>query len=73
MSRELEVLETYIQEQKAKIDDLSQQLILLSTRYKMIEEENKVMKEKLNEYEIINKKKKNTVDGFVHRKKIIRR
>ena len=71
MSKEIQVLETFIQEQKSKIDDLSQQLLMISTRYKLLEEEHKVVKAKLNEYEIINKKKKNTIQGFRHTKKII--
>ena len=39
MSKELEVLETFIKEQKSKIDELSHQLLVLSTKYRVLENE----------------------------------
>jgi hypothetical protein len=73
MSDEERVLELFLQEQKDKISELSQQVMILTTRNKMLEEELKEKTCKLEEYELINTKKKNQVTGFSHKTKVIGR
>jgi len=73
MSNEEKVLELFLQEQKNKISELSQQIMILTTRNKMLEQELKEKTDKLEEYELINIKKKNQVHGFSHKTKIIGR
>ena len=62
MSDEEKVLELFLQEQKDKISELSQQVMILTTRNKLLEQELKEKTEKLEEYELINTKKKNQTE-----------
>lgn len=66
MSEHEEVLEIYLKEQQTKINELSQQIMVLSTRNSYLEKKLEETQKKLNEYEIINRKKLNTVQGFKH-------
>jgi phage shock protein A len=77
MSDHEKVLELFLREQKDKIGELSQQVMILTTKCKMLEEELNEKSKKLNrleiklkEYEVINTK--NRVKGFSHKTQVIR-
>tara|TARA_R110002126_G_scaffold264523_2_gene407660 strand:- start:710 stop:934 length:225 start_codon:yes stop_codon:yes gene_type:complete len=60
------VLELYINEQQEKINDLSKQVLLLTTRNKYLIEKLENLESGLKTIENINKKKTNSVSGFNH-------
>ena len=66
------VLELYIQEQQNKINELSQQIMMLTTRNRFLEEKLKKDAERLEHLESINRKKMNKQNGFSHQKKIVK-
>jgi len=70
VTKEEEALELYIKQLSEKIQNLDQNNTMLQTRIVMLERENKDLEEKVNQYEIINKKKVNKVTGFSHKKTI---
>lgn len=72
MNEQEQVLEIYIKQQQEKINELSQQIMILSTRNKFLEEKMNKDAERLEYLESINKKKMNTQTGFSHKKKIVR-
>lgn len=72
MNEQEKVLELYIQEQQNKINELSQQIMILTTRNKFLEEKMKKDADRLEYLENINRKKMNTQVGFSHKKKIER-
>lgn len=61
-----EVLEIYLKQQEEKISELSRQLMMLSTRYKLLEKRNAEMKESLLQYDVEQKKDSNRQQGFKH-------
>jgi hypothetical protein len=80
MSEHEQVLELYLKEQQDKINELSQQIMILNTRNKLLEQQLKEAEsisaeksKKIEEYEIINNKKKNQVKGFSHKQTVIGR
>jgi len=70
VTKEEEALELYINQLTEKIQNLDRNNTMLQTRVVMLEKENKELSEKVNQYEIINKKKVNKVTGFSHKKTI---
>ena len=64
MNESEQVLNLYIKEQQEKINELTQQVLMMSTRNKYLEEQLNKVKEKLETYESINRKKRNEVKGF---------
>ena len=70
MTKEEEALNIYIEQLHQKIANLDQTNSMLNARIVILENENKKLAVKVNEYEKINKKKVNTVSGFSHRKTI---
>lgn len=64
MNESERVLNLYIKEQQEKINELTQQILMLSTRNKYLEEELNNVKSKLETHESINRKKRNEVNGF---------
>lgn len=72
MNEQEQVLELYIQEQQNKINELSQQIMMLTTRNRFLEEKLKKDAERLEHLESINRKKMNKQNGFVHIKKIVK-
>lgn len=72
MNEQEKVLELYIQEQQNKINELSQQIMILTTRNKFLEEKMKKDADRLEYLENINRKKMNKQVGFSHKKKIER-
>jgi len=58
------ILEIYIQQQQEKINELTQQLLMASTRNKYLEEQLNSVSAKLETYDTINRKKANEVKGF---------
>jgi len=59
-----EVLEIYLKQQEEKISELSRQLMMVSTRYKLLEKRNAEMKESLLQYDVEQKKDSNRQQGF---------
>jgi len=51
------ILEIYIQQQQEKINELTQQLLMVSTRNKYLEEQLNSVSAKLETYDTINRKK----------------
>lgn len=79
MSENEKIIEMYIKQQQEKINELSHQLLMSTTKNKLLEENlkilelsNRQLQEKITYYENINKKKMNSVTGFKHNKTIIR-
>jgi len=79
MSENEKIIEMYIKQQQEKINELSHQLLMSTTKNKLLEENLKIMElsnrqlqDKITYYENINKKKMNSVTGFKHYKTIIR-
>jgi len=70
VTKEEEALELYINQLSEKIQNLDQNNTMLQTRIVILEKENKELREKVNQYEIINKKKVNKVTGFSHKKSV---
>ena len=64
MNENEQVLNLYIKEQQEKINELTQQVLMMSTRNKYLEEQLNKVKDKLETYESINRKKRNEVKGF---------
>ena len=68
MDESEKVLELYIKQQQDKINELAQQVLLLSTKneylQKLLEKNNK----ELQVFKDINSKNKNSVNGFKHKK-----
>tara|TARA_R110000772_G_scaffold48036_2_gene109547 strand:- start:8549 stop:8773 length:225 start_codon:yes stop_codon:yes gene_type:complete len=58
------ILEIYISQQQEKINELSQQLLMATTRNKYLEEQLGMSTERLKVYDNINRKKVNEVKGF---------
>jgi len=58
------ILEIYISQQQEKINELSQQLLMATTRNKYLEEQLEMSTERLKVYDNINRKKVNEVHGF---------
>jgi len=58
------ILEIYISQQQEKINELSQQLLMATTRNKYLEEQLEMSTERLKVYDNINRKKVNEVQGF---------
>ena len=72
MNEQEQVLELYIKEQQNKINELSQQIMMLTTRNRFLEEKMKKDADRLEYLESINRKKMNKQNGFSHKKKIVR-
>ena len=72
MNEQEQVLELYIKEQQNKINELSQQIMMLTTRNRFLEEKMKKDADRLEYLESINKKKMNKQTGFIHKKKIVK-
>lgn len=70
MTKEEEALNAYIEQLQLKINNLDQTNSLLNTRLVILEKENRILKQKVDEFEIINKKKVNSVVGFAHKKTV---
>ena len=66
MNENERVLELYINEQQEKINDLSKQVLLLTTRNKYLTEKLENVESGLKTIENINKKKTISVSGFNH-------
>ena len=66
MNENERVLELYINEQHEKINDLSRQVLLLTTKNKYLSEKLDNLEKGLKTVENINKKKENSVSGFNH-------
>ena len=66
------VLELYIKEQQNKINELSQQIMMLTTRNKFLEEKMKQDADRLEYLESINRKKMNKQQGFSHKKTVVK-
>jgi len=66
MSENERVLELYINEQHEKINDLSKQVLLLTTKNKYLTEKLDNLEKGLKNIENINKKNTNSVSGFHH-------
>jgi phage shock protein A len=72
MSEEKEVLELYIEQQQKQINDLTQKITMLTTRNAYLEKELKQANVKVKEYNLINRKKRNSVKGFNSSRKTIK-
>jgi phage shock protein A len=72
MSEEKEVLELYIEQQQKQINDLTQKITMLTTRNAYLEKELKQANVKVKEYNLINRKKTNSVKGFNSSRKTIK-
>lgn len=72
MNEQEQVLELYIKEQQNKINELSQQIMMLTTRNRYLEEKMKEDADRLEYLENINRKKMNKQSGFIHKKKIVK-
>lgn len=70
MNENERILELYINEQHEKINDLSRQVLLLTTKNKYLTEKLENVESGLKTIENINKKKTNSVSGFNHSIKI---
>ena len=66
------VLDLFIKQQQEKINELSQQLLLLSTKNKYLSQKLEETEASLKKYIDINKKETNTVTGFKHQKTTLR-
>jgi|TARA_R110000782_G_scaffold56709_1_gene118813 hypothetical protein len=66
MNENERILELYINEQHEKINDLSRQVLLLTTKNKFLTEKLENVESGLKTIENINKKKTNSVSGFNH-------
>lgn len=66
MNENERILELYINEQHEKIDDLSKQVLLLTTKNKYLTEKLDTLEKGLKTVENINKKKANAIPGFNH-------
>ena len=66
MNENERILELYINEQHEKINDLSRQVLLLTTKNKYLNEKLENVESGLKTIENINKKKTNSVSGFNH-------
>jgi len=66
MNENERILELYINEQHEKINDLSRQVLLLTTKNKYLTEKLENVESGLKTIENINKKKTNSVSGFNH-------
>lgn len=64
MNENDKILEIYISQQQEKINELSQQLLMATTRNKYLEEQLEMSTERLKVYDNINRKKVNEVHGF---------
>lgn len=64
MNENDKILEIYISQQQEKINELSQQLLMATTRNKYLEEQLEMSTERLKVYDNINRKKVNEVQGF---------
>lgn len=64
MNENDKILEIYISQQQEKINELSQQLLMATTRNKYLEEQLGMSTERLKVYDNINRKKVNEVKGF---------
>jgi predicted DNA binding CopG/RHH family protein len=71
MNEEKEVLELYIEQQQKQINDLTQKITMLTTRNAYLEKELKQANVKVKEYDLINRKKRNSVRGFNSSRKVI--
>jgi len=58
MEKETEVLNTYISNQQEKINTLTQQIMFLETRIKLLENENNILQKEIEQLVIINKQYK---------------
>ena len=65
MNENERVLNLYIKEQQEKINELTQQILMLSTRNKYLEEELNNVKSKLETHESINRKKRRFSPSFI--------
>ena len=72
MNEQEKVLELYIKEQQNKINELSQQIMMLTTRNKFLEEKMKQDADRLEYLESINRKKMNKQQGFSHKKTVVK-
>jgi len=72
MNEEKEVLELYIEQQQKQINDLTQKITMLTTRNAYLEKELKQANVKVKEYNLINRKKRNSVKGFNSSRKTIK-
>tara|TARA_R110002126_G_scaffold216019_2_gene362116 strand:+ start:932 stop:1153 length:222 start_codon:yes stop_codon:yes gene_type:complete len=66
MNENERILELYINEQHEKINDLSRQVLLLTTKNKYLTEKLENVESGLKTIENINRKKTNSVSGFNH-------
>lgn len=67
-----EVLEMYLKQQEEKIAELSRQLMMVSTKYKLLEKRNAELQEAILKYDVEEAKHSNRVNGFKHTTKSIR-
>ena len=72
MNEQEKVLNLYIEEQQNKINELSQQIMMLTTRNKFLEEKMKQDADRLEYLESINRKKMNKQQGFSHKKTVVK-
>lgn len=68
MDESEKVLELYIKQQQDKINELAQQVLLLSTKNQYLENLLEKNNKELQIFRDINSKNKNTVNGFKHKK-----
>ena len=68
MDESEKVLELYIKQQQDKINELAQQVLLLSTKNQYLENLLEKNNKELQIFRDINSKNKNTVTGFKHTK-----
>ena len=72
MNEHEKVLELYIKEQQNKINELSQQIVMLTTRNKFLEEKIEKDAARLESLENLNRKRVNKQTGFFHKKKTLK-
>ena len=68
MDESEKVLELYIKQQQDKINELAQQVLLLSTKNEYLEQKLQKTESELKQYIDINKKEHNSVEKFKHKK-----
>lgn len=66
------ILEMFLKEQQERINELTQQVMMLTTRNKYLDEQNAMLQKKVERFEVINIKKKNSISNFIHKPQTIR-
>jgi len=72
MNESEKVLDLFIKQQQEKINELSQQILLLTTKNKYLSQKLEETEASLKKFVDINKKETNTVTGFKHHKTTLR-